>query len=301
MIYKLSKFPCGNIIFTTITSIIYLYDNKFNFLKKEENNEFNDFCIKDDITFATYNNRKIKIWNINQKNYIFNFISIIDLSLQFSKIDIIKNGDILGITNNSCDYEGPYEFFIYQKSNKNNYEKKCAIKFNKLVISFIITKNNKDLVICSRKNIYIYEYKNLKLKEGPIKYGNDYRILLKSEFILLEENIIALIQVIDTNNYYGSYDKKSQIFFLDLSNNNNDIAKNTKYLFGNVYSQLIYFPTKNIFIITYSNEINYVSLYNLLKGFYSPKKTWISGDFMKLDENNICNYKGNIIRIYEIK
>ena len=77
-IYNISSFLCGNFILITVDGTIYIYDNKFNLLKKQENNEYKELSIKDNKTFITYGQSKIKVWEFIQKNNILNSIHLID-------------------------------------------------------------------------------------------------------------------------------------------------------------------------------------------------------------------------------
>ena len=175
-IYNISIFPCGNFILITDEELIYIYDNKFNFLIKQENYKYKELVIKDDITFITYGKSKIKVWEFKQQSNILNSIFLIDTKLLINKVTIINNGDIIGITESNSDYKGPYQCFIYKKVNNNIYQKKTLIKYDRWIFSFLITKNNKELIILyysdedERPVIYgpyridIYEYKNMKLK-----------------------------------------------------------------------------------------------------------------------------------------
>lgn len=184
---------------TTDKGIIYIYDNNLNFVKKEENNKYKELSIKDDTSFITYNISKIKVWEINQKNYILNTLYLIDTHLSLKKVTIIKNGDIIGSTSYHLDFQ-PYQCFVYQKINNNIYQKKISIKYKSIIISFLITENNKELIILyhyfKRIDYYridIYEYNNFKLKRSNKE--NFFSLLNKdvNDFLLdINKNIFLL-------------------------------------------------------------------------------------------------------------
>lgn len=119
-IYNISSFPCGNIILITKDGIIYIFDNKFNLLKKQDNNEYKELCIKDNKTFITYGQSKIKVWEFIQKNNSLNSIHLINKESLINKVSIIANDDIIGITK----FNIPFQCFIYEKTKNNIYQKK---------------------------------------------------------------------------------------------------------------------------------------------------------------------------------
>ena len=136
---------------------------------------------------------------------ILNSISIFDIKLPINKVSIINNGDIIGITAYNSNYRGPYQCFIYEKTKNNNYQKKTIIKYNSYIISFLISKNNSELIILYYDEVKyehyvidIYDYKKLKLK---IKYEEDIYTLnsnTKNFLFNMNQNVFSFVHIDNT-------------------------------------------------------------------------------------------------------
>jgi len=314
-IYNISIFPCGNFILITDEGIIYIYDNKFKFLKKQENNEYKELVIKDDITFITYEKSKIKVWEFIQKSNILNSICLIDTKLLINKVAVINNDDLIGITESNSDYKGPYQCFIYEKYNNNIYQKKTIIKYDRWIFSFLITKNNKELIILyysdedERPVIYgsyridIYEYKSMKLKR---KYGENFPRFgsnVKNYLFNINENIFSFIHI-DHTPTTCHYSRDYVILY--------DINKENKISFGaSIFpaGKLEYFSSINAFVNYYflmKLQINFI--YLLLNEkiyhqfYYIDCDVTHFSEFFKLNENELCIFDKDQseIKIYEL-
>ena len=315
-IYNISSFPCGNLILIADEEIIYIYDNKFNFLKKQENNEYKELFIKDDITFITYNKSKIKIWEFIQKSNILRSICIIDTNLLIKKVEIINNDDIIGITDSNLDYEGPYQCFIYKKDSNNIYQKKTIIKYNSWIFSFLINKTNKQLIILyfsdedERPVIYghyridIYEYKNMKLKR---RYGENFHNgdsdFVKNYLFNINDNLFSFIHTDHTPT--TCHASRDMVIIYDI-NKENKISFRADIFIG---GKIEYFSSIKAFLNDFyliGLQINYI--YSLLNEKISHPFRKVDydnihfSDFFKLNENELCIFdkEQSKIRIYEL-
>ena len=219
-------------------------------------------------------------------------VYLIDTKLQIKKIIIINNDDIIGITNDNYKYKGPYECFIYQKLKNNKYQKRSFIRYKSWVSSFLMIKNNKELIILNDNRIDIYEYKNLKLK-NMIEHEYHINSYVNNKLFLINENIIAFLHInhTPTTFRYGF----SQIIFYDI---NTKQKKSCSISYVRNYGKIDYFSSIKSFIqinfigfetLDIYGVTNFVRIYN-----NSTVKTEIT-NFIKLNENEILAYNGKII------
>ena len=309
-IYNISSFPCGNFILITDTGIIYIYDNKFNLLHKQENNKYKELFIRDNTTFITYGESKINVWKFKPKNNILNSLCLIDTKLLINKVSILINGDIIGITESNRNYKGPFQCFIYEKTKNNIYQKKTIIKYNSYILSFLIIKNNSELVILYYNEINyaidIYDYKNLKLKrkyEEKIYHLNSDT---KNFLFHINQNVFSFVHIdrrITTLPYPRDY-----IIIYDNNNENKIILSTSIFSKG----KLEYFPKMNCFINYYylvGLQANFI--YILLKEKKYNRLHYLDidfnfsdidfSDFFKINENELCLYnkENSEIKIFE--
>ena len=161
IIYQIKQFNSGNIIITTENGKIIVFDKFLN--KKKEikinNDKKSKICIKNNFIFATHNKSLIKIWSIDNSNK--NKIEIVlqgeietnDINGKIIQISFI-NDDIIGIKNKNL--------FYYIK-NEDTYIISKNISFNGDIYSFLITKDNKEIILAKYSNIYTYQLKQFKL------------------------------------------------------------------------------------------------------------------------------------------
>lgn len=228
---------------------------------------------------------------------------------------IINNGDIIGITKSNSNYKGPYQCFIYTKVNNNIYQKKTIIKYESFIFSFLITKNNKELIILyyshenERPVIYghyridIYEYKNMKIKR---RYGENFHgfsSYVHNYLFNINENVFSFIHI-DHTPTTCHYRSDHVILY--------DINKENKISFGtDIFTQgkLEYFSSINAFVNYYiliGLQVNFI--YILLNEKINHRLYYIDcdkihfSDFFKLNENELCIFdeKQSEIKVYEL-
>ena len=310
-IYNMSSFPCGNFILITDEGIIYIYDNKFNLLKKHETNKYKELCIKDNTNFITYGESKINLWEFIQKRNILNSIYLIDTKLSIGKVSIIDNGDIIGITESNLSYRGPFHCFIYEKTKNNIYQKKSFIKYKSYILSFLISKKNSELIILyynevnyEHYTIDIYDYRKLKLKkkiEEKIYNLNSY---INNFLFNINQNIFAFIH---TNKRPTRATFARDIIILyDINNGNKIIFLTNIFLRG----KLEYFSSINAFInfhCVFGLQVNFIYILskerkcNTLHRLDIDDKLGFS-NYFKLNENELCIYSEeySVIKIFEL-
>ena len=313
-IYNISIFPCGNFILITDEELIYIYDNKFNFLIKQENYKYKELVIKDDITFITYGKSKIKVWEFKQQSNILNSMFLIDTKLLINKVTIINNGDIIGITESNSDYKGPYQCFIYKKVNNNIYQKNTLIKYDRWIFSFLITKNNKELrilyysdederpVIYGPYRIDIYEYKNMKLKRRCGENLHGFVSYSKNYLFNINENIFSFINIDQTPT--TCHYRRDKVILYDI-NKENKISFDAKIF---TEGKLEYFSSINAFVSYFLIKLQINFIYILLNEkiyhqfYYIDCDVTHFSDFFKLNENELCIFdkEQSEVKIYEL-
>ena len=153
--------------------------------------------------------------------------------LLINKVSIIANDDIIGVIKSDLNYNGPFQCFIYEKTNNNIYQKRVSINYNSIICSFLLSQNNNVLIILyyteinyRHYEIDIYEYKKLKLirkyKENIFRLNSDTLNFLFN----INQNLFTFVHINKTPS--RSSCPKSKIILYDI-NNENKITFFSKY------------------------------------------------------------------------
>ena len=190
IIYEIKQFPSGSIIITTQNGKIIYFDktlkNKIEI--KNNNDEKNKICIKNDFIFATHNKSIIKVWsieNINQSKIKISLKEEIDTKFikKIKQISFI-NDDIIGIKLDELFYyikNKNQKYDTYERSN--NISLKSDESKNELY-SFILTKDDKEIILAKYHYIYVYQIEPFQI----ITIIKEDVCLTKKRLFLIDEH-----------------------------------------------------------------------------------------------------------------
>ena len=268
-IYNLAQFPSGNILITTDESI-QIFNKNFTLLKTIKK-KVKDIYIKDDKIFLTCDKKIINIWLIEYEN---NNIIQIKLLSEIShdgdhiyKVVILDNFDIIG-----TDYR---TIFTYIKiNNVIPYIYSLLNKLKKSVFTFLITKDNKNMIIYKYPDIEIYQINKMKLISI---YKNAYSCLYSSskELFLIDDFTLVIQYGHDPMTIMEPPDI---LIFYDIKDINNikiigKVPLETYYI-GSFTKDKMYISTyiddRKCVIYTFQNLLNIIK--NNLYDNYSRKK-----------------------------
>ena len=147
-----------------------------------------DIYIKDDRIFLTFDKKIINVWLIeyeNNNNIQIKLLSEINhKDHDIYKVIILDNFDLIG-----TDYR---TIFTYIKNNNEiPYIYSLVNKLKKSVFTFLITKDNKNMIIYNYPNIEIYQINKMKLI-STCKNANSFLFSSSKELFLIDEFTLVI-------------------------------------------------------------------------------------------------------------
>ena len=299
----IEQFPNGNLLITTNEGII-ISDKNFNILSEVET-KTNNICIKNDKIFASYDNKfLIDIWSY-ENNIITHIFQIkYDGRNEINHIELLNNNDLVGLSSDTI--------FFYKanliKPNKYIYSKILILKYKSWIRNFIITKDEKHLIIQHENNIEFYLIKTFE-KIGYYKYDSLPGYENCTKLYIIDDHSFALQLAHSPMTIMEPPDILIIIDFKDLNNikqlgiirlNEYDpgcITKDKIFLFVNYFTRAI-----SVYDNVLKNEFNESKKtqesIKLCKRYYFNK---YSTKIIVLSDNRLCVYCNSTIDVYLIK
>ena len=285
---NMAIFPSKDKIITTEENSINIYDKDFNLLIYQKSNA-KIICIKDNNIFATYEDKLLKIWFLEQNNKI-ELLNEIEFCSAIKQISFYENNEIIGST------ERQLFIFPFLKLNKIELKDKL-VEYEEHFHSFLITEKKKDIIICLDRLFKVYQIKKFQLKL-TVKLNSFW--FYKKELFYFDKNIFGCLSRynIFTASSVKPHDDEIQLY------NINTFKKIIDYkLDGNknffIPSKKIFFGLKYIYIYEHQSENSpdKISKYKIL----SKVKNYYGCKFCELNNDCICIYSIFETNIYKNK